>query len=118
SNGHITGTTGPGGRVNPVPIINTRAMQTKVTVWDGQTAVLGGLVATSTNTMVSQVPLLGSLPLVGRLFRSQSSQPVRKQLLLFVTATIINPDGTCYHSDEEDKALWAGPPPPQGSTNR
>jgi beta-lactamase regulating signal transducer with metallopeptidase domain/Flp pilus assembly secretin CpaC len=117
SNGHVTGPIGPDGRVHAVPLIRTRTIQTNVTVWDGQTAMIWGPVTITTNTVVDRVPLLGGIPVIGHLFRSQSSQALRKQLLVFVTATIINPDGTVYRSEKEKKFLWAKPPP-QDEANR
>ena len=101
SKGYVTGPTGPGGRVNAVPVIRTRTMNTSVTVWDGQTVVLSGLATDDVVTVKDQVPLLGDIPLMGRLFSSKSSQTVKKQILIFVTPTIVNPDGTRYHSDDE-----------------
>jgi len=72
-----------------------------VNVWDAQTVVLGGLLTDNVTKIKDSVPLLGDLPLVGRLFQSQSSAKTKKNLMIFVTPTIINPDGTRFHSDEE-----------------
>jgi beta-lactamase regulating signal transducer with metallopeptidase domain len=81
----------------PLPHFRLRQTTANVTTWDCQTVVIGGMVTDGTNT---------------------ASQSVKKEILIFVTATLINPDGTRYHSDEEVKALLAGPPPQQGSTNQ
>jgi len=48
-----------------------------------------------------KVPVLGDLPVVGRLFRSESSQTSKKNLMIFVTPTIIDPAGNRYHSEDE-----------------
>jgi type II secretory pathway component GspD/PulD (secretin) len=48
-----------------------------------------------------KVPVLGDLPLFGRLFRSETFVKSKKNLIIFVTPTIINPDGSRYHSDDE-----------------
>jgi beta-lactamase regulating signal transducer with metallopeptidase domain len=103
-----------------LPHFRLRQVVANVTALDGQTVVIGGHTTRgSTNTVVDQVPLLGNLPVVGGLFRSESTQKIaRKQLLVFVTVTLINPDGTLYHTEEERKALWAGPPPQPGSANQ
>jgi type II secretory pathway component GspD/PulD (secretin)/tetratricopeptide (TPR) repeat protein len=85
----------------PLPHFRMRQVTTSVTVWDAQTVVMGGLMTDSVSKLKDKVPLLGDLPLVGRLFRSESSQKSKKNLMIFVTPTIINPDGTRYHSDEE-----------------
>jgi general secretion pathway protein D len=66
---------------------------TSAIVWDGQTVVLGGLIAEDTRKARDKVPILGDLPLVGRLFTSEASATVKKNLLIFVTPTIIDPSG-------------------------
>jgi beta-lactamase regulating signal transducer with metallopeptidase domain len=107
--------------VLPLPHFRLRQVTVNVTAWDGQTVVIGGLASRgSTNNLVEEVPLLGNLPYVGRLFRSESTQTIaKKQLLVFVTVTIVNPGGTPYRSDEERRALWTNPPPQQKMlTNR
>ncbi|EEF61499.1 type II and III secretion system protein [Pedosphaera parvula] len=85
----------------PLPHFRMRQVTTSVTVWDSQTVVLGGLITDSVTKIKDQVPLLGDMPFVGRLFRSESSQKTKKNLVIFVTPTIINPDGSRYHSDDE-----------------
>jgi len=47
------------------------------------------------------VPFLGDIPLLGRLFQSQSKQDIKKKLMIFVTATIVDPAGNRLHSDDE-----------------
>ena len=56
----------------PVPKLRTQKISTVVNLWDGQTVVLGGSVTSAFQTTKNKVPLLGDLPLVGRLFRSQT----------------------------------------------
>jgi general secretion pathway protein D len=87
--------------VLPLPHFRLRQVVTSVTVWDAQTVVIGGLMTDSIANTKDEVPLLGDLPLVGRLFRSEASEKSKKNLMIFVTPTIINPDGTRYHSDDE-----------------
>ncbi len=99
-------------QVLPLPHFRLRQVVTSVTVWDGQTVVLGGGLSTETNRVVDKVPLLGDLPVIGRLFRSASTLPLKKNLMIFVTVTLVNPDGTRFHSDEELDKLRAAPPPP------
>jgi type II secretory pathway component GspD/PulD (secretin)/tetratricopeptide (TPR) repeat protein len=95
----------PGGStltaVLPLPHFTLRQVVTSVSVWDAQTVVLGGLMTDSISRTKDEIPLLGDLPFVGQLFRSESSLKNKKNLMVFVTPTIINPDGTRYHSDEE-----------------
>jgi len=85
----------------PLPIFRLRQVVTSAIVWDGQTVVLGGLISENITKTKDKVPMLGDLPLVGRLFRSESSMTAKKNLLIFVTPTIIDPAGNRMHSDEE-----------------
>jgi len=88
-------------QITPLPIFRLRQVVTSVIVWDGQTVVLGGLIAENVTKTKDKVPVLGDLPIAGRLFRSESSQTRKKNLLIFVTPTIIDPAGNRVHSDEE-----------------
>ena len=85
----------------PVPKLRTQKISTVVNLWDGQTVVLGGSVTSAIQTTKNKVPLLGDLPLVGGLFRSQTEMSVEKKLMVFVTATIVDPAGNRVHSDDD-----------------
>ena len=79
----IAGTTG-------VDIItNKRTIKNSVLVEDGDTIVLGGLVDDDVQESVQKVPILGDIPLLGHLFKSQKSTKVKRNLLVFVRPTII-----------------------------
>src|SRR5205085_6872591 len=85
----------------PLPQFRLRQVVTTAIVWDGQTVVLGGLISENVTKTKDKVPLLGDLPIMGRLFRSESSMTIKKNLLIFVTPTIIDPAGNRLHSEEE-----------------
>ncbi|MGO8765200.1 MAG: hypothetical protein ACLQSR_08720 [Limisphaerales bacterium] len=68
---------------------------------DNQTVVLGVLISSSFNTENDKVPFLGDLPLLGRLFQSQSKSTTKRNLMIFVTATIVDPAGNRVHTDDE-----------------
>jgi len=87
--------------VLPLPHFRMRQVTTSVSVWDAQTVVLGGLITDNVTKIKDKVPMLGDLPLLGRLFQSQSNSKSKKNLMIFVTPTIVNPDGTRYHADDE-----------------
>jgi general secretion pathway protein D len=87
--------------VLPLPHFRVRQVTTSAIVWDGQTIVLGGLISESVARIKDKVPVLGDLPLLGRLFRSESSMSQKKNLVIFVTPTIIDPAGNRTHTDEE-----------------
>jgi general secretion pathway protein D len=84
----------------PLPIFRARQVVTSCNVWDGQTVVLGGLLAEDVAKTKDKVPVLGDLPLIGRLFRSESSKTRRKNLIIFVTPTIIDPAGNPVHTPD------------------
>jgi general secretion pathway protein D len=75
------------------PVFNIRSMVTRLQILDGQTAVLGGLLREDTQEIHDKVPVLGDLPLVGRLFQSKVSNRIKKNLLIFVTARLIKSNG-------------------------
>jgi len=91
----------PASSVLPLPIFRVRQVTTSCSVWDGQTVVLGGLISDEVTKIKDKVPMLGDLPFVGKLFRSESSQTRKKNLIIFVTPTIIDPAGNRAHKDEE-----------------
>lgn len=95
----------------PLPIFRLRTVVTSAIVWDGQTIVLGGLIAENVTKIKDKVPLLGDLPLVGRLFRSESSSTKKKNLLIFVTPTIIDPAGNRVHTEAEMPFAQSAIPP-------
>jgi len=78
-------------RGGAVPSIDTRRIETEVLVQDGQTLVLGGIRETENADTQSSVPWLGSVPGLGRLFRSSINSSNETELLVFVTPTIIEP---------------------------
>ena len=98
---------------NLLPKFTVRQVVTTVNIWDNQTVVLGGLISSSVQEEKDKVPLLGDLPLVGRLFQSQSKISVKKNLMIFVTATIVDPAGNRVHSDDELPFLQSTIPPQQ-----
>lgn len=84
-----------------LPEITQRQVITTVNVWDGQTVALGGGINSTVQTTKDKVPFLGDLPFFGRLFQSQSKSTTKNNLMIFVTATIIDPAGNRVHSTDE-----------------
>jgi general secretion pathway protein D len=74
------------------PITDERKIDTQILTADGQTVVLGGLIRDDVQVGSTRVPLLGSIPLVGRLFRTESTSKVKTNLLVFIRATIMRDD--------------------------
>ena len=75
------------------PVFSVRDISTKVTIWDGATLVMGGLTREEVKKVNDKVPFLGDLPLLGRLFRSTGQSAQKRNLLIFVTANLVNPGG-------------------------
>jgi general secretion pathway protein D len=87
-------------QATPLPRFRVRQVATSAIVWDGQTVVLGGLIAENVTKHREKVPVLGDIPLLGRLFRSESSDSTKKNLVIFVTPTIIDPAGNRLHTPD------------------
>ncbi|PYJ67761.1 MAG: hypothetical protein DME76_14470, partial [Verrucomicrobia bacterium] len=83
------------------PVFSTRKVTTSVSVWDGQTVVLGGLMREDVQKTEDKVPILGDIPLVGRAFRTNTEQHTKKNLVIFVTARIVTPAGLPLAEEEE-----------------
>ncbi len=81
----------------PLPQFLVRSANTKVSLWDGQTLVLGGMTIERPVVHKSKVPVLGSIPLIGRAFRSEMHETETRHLLVFITPTIIDPAGNPVH---------------------
>jgi general secretion pathway protein D len=96
----------------PLPRFRVREVVTTCNVWDGQTVVLGGMISETITKIKDQVPVLGDLPLVGRLFQSESTDSTKDNLLIFVTPRIIDPAGNPVHN-EDDLPFARNSIPPQ-----
>jgi general secretion pathway protein D len=95
----------------PLPHFRVRQVTTSAIVWDGQTVVLGGLISEEVTKVKDQVPVLGDLPFIGRFFRSEANVSSKKNLVIFVTPTIIDPAGNRVHTDEELPFAQSAVPP-------
>lgn len=76
-----------------MPFFEIRSVQTRVTVADGHTVMTGGLVDERVETFRDQVPILGDLPYIGRLFRTEGTRTVKKNLVIYITATQVDERG-------------------------
>ena len=94
-----------------LPDFTVRQVVTTVNIWDNQTVVIGGLISSTTASTKDKVPVLGDLPGVGVLFQSSSKDVQKKNLMIFVTATIVDPAGNRVHSDDELPFAQTAVPP-------
>ncbi len=76
-----------------LPYFRVREIKTQVNVADGSTVGLGGLIYDRLETYKDKVPVLGSIPLIGRLFRSEGEKSIKRNLMIFVSATQVGDDG-------------------------
>ncbi|MDA9867409.1 type II secretion system protein GspD [Gammaproteobacteria bacterium] len=82
-------------------ITNKRAIETTALVDNNQIIVLGGLVDEDTQDIISKVPFLGSVPILGKLFQSSSSTTVKKNLMVFLRPTIITDSNSANATSNE-----------------
>ena len=106
-----------------MPVFSVREVQTRVTVFDGATVVLGGLTREDVRTVNDQVPVLGDIPLLGRLFQSKGKTSQKKNLIIFVTANKISPGGSLIREQVGNipaGSIFSNPNviAPSGSVNR
>lgn len=88
------------------PVFSTREVTTQVSVYDGQTVVMGGLMREDVQKVEDKVPILGDIPLAGRLFRTSADQHIKRNLIMFVTATLLDPAGQpLIKADVEDQIV-------------
>lgn len=80
----------PNGRGGFVPSIDTRELKTRVLVDNGQTVVLGGIYQEERTYQEQKVPVLGDVPILGNLFRQRSASDEKRELLIFVTPSILD----------------------------
>ena len=76
-----------------MPVFKSRKVETAVTIEDGSTIAMGGLIKEKLETFRDSVPILGKIPLFGRLFRSEGERSVKRNLLIFVTANQVDATG-------------------------
>ncbi len=82
-------------------ITNKRAIETTALADDGQTIVLGGLIDDDTQETISKVPLLGSIPVFGKLFQSKSKTNIKKNLMIFIRPRIMTDSNSVYDVSSE-----------------
>jgi general secretion pathway protein D len=114
SNVNISGT--------QAPIINSQRLTTTVTIPSGATVVLGGLIQDKTTKDISGIPYLMDVPYLGNLFKYQTRNYVRDELLVFIQPTVVNDDvQTLRASLKEERRARIAPDtyelahPPDGS---
>ncbi len=75
------------------PFFFTRSISTSIAVYNGATVVMGGMITEKHNEVNDRIPILGDIPLIGRLFQSNYESSEKRNLLIFVTARLVDPAG-------------------------
>lgn len=76
-----------------MPVFSKRSVNTALTIFDGYTVAVGGLMREDVQNVEDKVPILGDIPIVGRLFQSKAENRIKSNLIIFVTAEIIDATG-------------------------
>ena len=92
------------------PIFSTRKVTTNVSVWDGQTVVLGGLMREDVQKVEDKTPIIGDIPIIGRAFRTNVDQHIKRNLVIFATVHLITPGGLPVNPGEEEEEGVLQPP--------
>jgi type II secretion system protein D len=90
------------------PIISKREINTNVTVKDGETIVIGGLIQSTLEKRDTKVPLLGDIPIAGEVFRSHKYSNLKTELLVILTPRVIRsatPEGTSRLREIRDRSI-------------
>lgn len=80
----------PSGIGGLVPTIDTTNIETEALVGDGQTLVLGGIFEVESLESIEKVPVLGDIPVIGKMFRNKSTDQTKREILIFITPRILN----------------------------
>ena len=76
-----------------MPVFSKRSVDTSLTIYDGYTVAVGGLMREDVQTVEDKVPILGDIPFIGRLFQSEGENRIKSNLIIFVTAQMIDATG-------------------------
>lgn len=105
----ISGIVGNGGAqgsvsLTPYPVLTTREAETQVLMKSGQTVIIGGMLRDVKTVDQIKVPVLGSIPLLGMLFRRETVNNQQTELVIFIKATIQSPSGDAMYSKPSAEA--------------
>jgi general secretion pathway protein D len=87
------------------PFFTVRSVETQLLVYNGATVVMGGLITEQRKTMEDKIFFLGDIPYLGRLFRSKSEKSDKRNLLIFVTARLVDPAGRIVRTSGNETKL-------------
>ncbi len=86
-----------------MPEFSRREITTNITLYDGETVLIGGMVDNEVKTRKDKWPLLGDIPFIGNFFRDQQHDIFNRTLLIFITARLMTPKGTPWNAENTMK---------------
>lgn len=86
-------------------IFTERNIKTRVTIYDGETIVLGGIIKDAFENVEDKIPILGDIPILGRFFQSQYTRSTKVNLLVLLSCRLVKPDGSPFFTDNPPKGL-------------
>lgn len=90
-----------------MPVFSVRRVNTALTIYDGYTVAVGGLMREDVQNVEDKVPILGDIPIIGRLFQSKGENRIKSNLIIFVTAQIIDATGRPLRGADAGQSLPA-----------
>ena len=102
-----------------IPAISTRKAETEVDLREGESFAIAGLIDNRTTQIVSKIPGIGDLPIIGRLFRTRGTQRANTELLVLVTPTFVKPFAAGQTPPQiqfPESFLGSEPPPAPGNS--
>lgn len=91
-----------------MPVFSVRSVKTGLTIYDGYTVAVGGLMREDVQSVEDKVPVLGDLPYIGRLFQTKAQNHIKSNLIIFVTAEIIDATGKRVNGGDTATAPQVG----------
>ena len=87
------------------PFFHTRSVSTTINIYNTSTVIMGGMITEHRTDVDDKIPFLGDIPIAGRLFRSRYEKSEKRNLLIFVTARLVDPAGRQIGESEQEKKL-------------
>ncbi len=97
-----------------MPVFSARRVNTSLTIYDGYTVAVGGLMREDVQNVEDKVPILGDIPIIGRLFQTKAENRIKSNLIIFVTAQIIDATGRPLRGADSSATLPVSTAPGAG----
>ena len=92
-----------------MPVFSVRKVKTGLTIYDGYTVAVGGFMREDVQSVEDKVPILGYLPFIGRLFQTKAENHIKSNLIIFVTAEIIDATGRRVNGGDSPESPVGAP---------